>query len=277
MTGLCDAIATLAQHRAKSAARILLLLCAMLRVMIADDHAMFREMLRISLPRTGDIEVVGEADNGRDLGEAIYRCRPDVLLLDYKMPHVRDFGTLVKEIRDRHPGTPVIVLSGFAGPDVAMRAAEAGARGYVLKTTRLRAVADAITTVVKGGIWIDPNLPRQTFDVFQRHSVSVQSRNTGLVELTRREREVLACVAQGIANREIGYKLAISERTVKTHLTRIFAKLDVKNRVGAALAFCSGENGAGATPSSHRDQLATDRSKKQPKSFPGTDLRRALV
>lgn len=218
----------------------------MLRVMIADDHAMFREMLRISLPRTGDIEVVGEADNGQDLGEAIYRCRPDVLLLDYKMPHVRDFGVMVREIRNRHPHTQVIVLSGFASSDVVIRAAEAGARGYVLKSTRLHAVADAIGTVVKGGIWIDPNLPRQAFHLFQRHSASAENRNTGLVELTRREREVLACVAQGIANREIAYKLAISERTVKTHLTRIFAKLDVKNRVGAALAFCGSENDASA-------------------------------
>jgi two-component system nitrate/nitrite response regulator NarL len=138
----------------------------------------------------------------------------------------------------------VIVLSGFASPDIAARAAAAGARGYILKSTRLYAVADAIRTVMNGGIWIDPNLPRQVFDVFQRNSAPADQHQDGLKQLSRREREVLACVAQGIGNREIASKLTISEKTVKTHLTRIFAKLDVKNRVSAALLFHGG-SGAG--------------------------------
>src|SRR5262245_44200845 len=128
----------------------------MIRVLVADDHAMFREMLRIALPRNDDIEVVGEADNGRDLTDAIYRCRPDVILLDYKMPYVGDFSGLVKEIRSRRSETQIVVLSGFASIDVAKRSADAGARGYVLKSTRLHAVADAIRAVTKGGIWVDP-------------------------------------------------------------------------------------------------------------------------
>jgi DNA-binding NarL/FixJ family response regulator len=214
--------------------------------MIADDHMMFREMLGIALPRHDDIEVVGEADNGRDLIEVMYRCRPEVLLLDYKMPHVSNFTVLLKETRSQHPLCQVIVLSGFASADIATRAAEAGARGYVLKSTRLNAVADAIRTVTKGGVWIDPNLPRQVFDIFQRQSVGADRRHSGLAELTRREREVLACVAQGVGNREIAQMLSISEKTVKTHLTRIFAKLDVKNRVSAAMAFFDhdADNGA---------------------------------
>lgn len=209
----------------------------MLRVMLADDHAMFREMLRIALPRLAEIEVVGEADNGRDLIEAVFRCRPNVLLLDYKMPLVGDFVSLVRQIRTRHPLTQIIVLSGFVSSEIARRAAEAGASGYVLKSTRLHAVADAIGTVAKGGVWIDSSLPPEVFHAFQRSSTSMSSRNAGLAELTRREREVLAFVAQGIENREVAQKLAISEKTVKTHLTHIFAKLGVRNRVGAALAF----------------------------------------
>lgn len=215
----------------------------MIRVMVADDHAMLREMLRIALPRNGDIDVVGEADNGRDLAEAIYRCRPDVLLLDYKMPGVNDFATLIKDARRRNPDTRVVVLSGFASTEIAMRAAAAGACGYVLKSTRLQAVADAIRTAMRGGTWIDPSLPRQVFDVFQRSARPLETGGTGLAGLTRREREVLACVAEGVGNRDIAHKLSISEKTVKTHLTRIFAKLDVKNRVGAAVLFCSGGNG----------------------------------
>ena len=218
----------------------------MIRVMSADDHMMFREMLSIALPRHDDIEVVGEVDNGRDLIDVMYRCRPDVLLLDYKMPQVSNFTVLVKETRSRYPMSQVIVLSGFASADIATRAAEAGARGYVLKSTRLHAVAEAIRTVMKGGVWIDANLPRQIFDIFQRQSIGPDKRHAGLGELTRREREVLACVAQGVGNREIATRLAISEKTVKTHLTRIFAKLDVKNRVSAAVAFYDRDGEAAA-------------------------------
>ena len=219
------------------------LLRAMIRVLVADDHAMFREMLRIALPRHGDIEVVGEADNGQDLVEAIYRCRPDVLLLDYKMPHVKDFTGLVGEVRRRYGGTEVVVLSGFANSEIALRAAKGGARGYILKSTRLQAVGDAIRAAAHGGIWIDPNLPREVFDIFQRHTAPAEPRNGGLAQLTRREREVLASVAEGISNRDIARKLTISEKTVKTHLTRIFTKLDVKNRVGATVVFCGSSNG----------------------------------
>lgn len=208
---------------------------------------MFREMLRIALPRNGDIDVVGEADNGQDLMEAIYRHRPDVLLLDYKMPHVRDFSALVKEVCQRHPSTRVVVLSGFASAEIAARAADGGARGYVIKSTRLQAVADAIRTAARGGVWIDPNLPREVFDIFQRHTAPPETRSGGLAGLTRREREVLACVAEGVRNRDIARKLSISEKTVKTHLTRIFSKLEVKNRVGAAVAFFGGSHGFAAS------------------------------
>ncbi len=201
---------------------------------------MFREMLRIALPRNGDIEVVGEADNGQDLMEAIYRHKPDVLLLDYKMPHVRDFCALVKDVCRRHPSTRVVVLSGFASAEIAARAADGGACGYVIKSTRLQAVADAIRTAARGGVWIDPNLPREVFDIFQRRTAPPETRAGGLAGLTRREREVLACVAEGVRNRDIARKLSISEKTVKTHLTRIFNKLEVKNRVGAAVAFFGG-------------------------------------
>ena len=210
----------------------------MIRVIVADDHAMFREMLRIALPRGGELQVVGEAADGRELIDVTARVRPDVVLLDYKMPHVRHFGELVQELRSRQAGLRVIVLSGYGSIEIARRAADGGARGYVLKSTRLAAVAEAVETVARGGVWIDPQLPRKIFDEFQRRTAA-SNRNGigGLAGLTRREREVLACVAQGTSNQEIARQLCISEQTVKTHLTRIFAKLEVKNRVGATLVF----------------------------------------
>jgi len=208
----------------------------MIRVLVADDHAMFREMLKIALPRGGNLEVVGEAADGHELTDVIYRVRPDVVLLDYQMPLAKDFAGQIQDIRIHYPPTHVIVLSGFANEEIARRAATGGARGYVLKSTRLAAVADAIRAVASGGIWVDPNLPRKIFEIFQRDAQS-GSQADGMADLTRREREVLACVAEGISNHEIAQKLCISEQTVKTHLTRIFAKLSVKNRLAAALAF----------------------------------------
>jgi DNA-binding NarL/FixJ family response regulator len=204
---------------------------------VADDHEMFREMLRLALPRSGAIQVVGEAADGIEVRRVTARLRPEVLLLDYQMPHVRSFTTLVQQLRAEPDPPEVVVLSGFGSLEVALRAAEGGARGYVLKSTRLAAVADAVCTVAKGGVWIDPSLDRKIFEAFQRGMPRAAHQPEGLHGLTRREHEVLAQVAQGISNQEIARKLCISEQTVKTHLTRIFAKLDVKNRLAAALAF----------------------------------------
>ena len=212
---------------------------------------MFREMLKIALPRKGPVDVVGEAADGQELPDIVYRTRPDVVLLDYQMPRVSDFTALIQELHAQYPPVRVIVLSGFARVDVAIRAADGGAQGYVLKSTRLESVVDAIRAVASGGVWIDPNLPRKIFDVFQRGAAGPPNETEGRAELTRREREVLACVAQGISNCEIAHKLCISELTVKTHLTHIFAKLAVKNRLAAALAFYGKGQAAGSELSLH--------------------------
>lgn len=220
----------------------------MIRVLLADDHVMFRDMMRIALPRAGEIEIIGEAGDGQQLLDVLHRLRPEVLVLDYKMPYVRDFRALLEQVAARAPDTRPLVLSAFANLDMVTRAAEGGARAYVLKTTRLAAVVDAVRTVAAGGVWIDPSLPRKLFGTFQRLAGDGAAPRGEAEALSRREREVLACMAHGASNRDIAGKLSISQETVKTHLRRIFAKLGVRNRVEAALAF-HGRLGSRETPS----------------------------
>lgn len=220
----------------------------MIRVLLADDHVMFRDMMRIALPRAGEIEIIGEAGDGQQLLDVLHRLRPEVLVLDYKMPYVRDFRALLEQVAARVPATRPLVLSAFANLDMVTRAAEGGARAYVLKTTRLSAVVDAVRTVAAGGVWIDPSLPRKLFAAFQRLAGDGAAPRGETDALSRREREVLACMAHGSSNRDIAGKLSISQETVKTHLRRIFAKLGVRNRVEAALAF-HGRLGGRETPS----------------------------
>lgn len=221
----------------------------MIRILIADDHEMFRELLRLAIKTQVDLEIVAEAGDGPTACALCARHRPDVVLLDYRMPQVGCFASLVRELHGACANARIVVLSGFASPEIARAAASGGAAGYVLKATRLRGVFDAIRAVSAGGIWIDPGLPRKIFDVFQKNVAEAEGRNQGLAGLTRREREVLGCVAEGSSNRDIALKLHVSEQTVKTHLTRIFAKLSVANRVAAALAFYGRE--ADPEPDAH--------------------------
>ena len=209
----------------------------MTRILIADDHEMFRELLRLACRAQSDFEIVAEAGDGAQVLELVERTRPDVVLLDYRMPYRGTFANLVGELRRRCPVAQVVVLSGFASADIARHAAEGGASGYVLKRTRVSAVFEAVRAVRAGGVWIDPALPRKAFDAFRDRPTAANELAPGMASLTRREHEVLSCVAAGSSNRDIASKLSVSEQTVKTHLTRIFAKLAVQNRVAAALAF----------------------------------------
>lgn len=218
----------------------------MIRTLVADDHEMFRELLRLALRSQSELTIVGEAGDGPTTLDLATRFLPDVVLLDYKMPLVRSFTGLVKEIGVASPNSRVIVLSGYSSAEVASAAADGGAVGYVLKETRLQSVFDAIRAVHGGGVWVDPALPKPVFELFQSTTAAAGA-SDGMGALTRREREVLACVARGTTNRGIATQLCVSEQTVKTHLTRIFAKLGVDNRVEAALVFYGREVGGSAS------------------------------
>jgi two-component system, NarL family, response regulator DegU len=209
------------------------------KVVIADDHTLFREGIKRMLSLEKDILVVGEASRGDEVAKLVERCKPDVLLLDLKMPKGDIVQTLL-EVKDIYPATKVLVLTAFSEDENIFNAAKGGARGYVLKGIDFPTLLQAIKTVHSGGVWIDKDLPAaEAFEEIaqdQDENLDGARVDNGAVKtLTRRELEILRLVAEGLTNEEIGKKIFISEKTVKTHLTNIFDKLKVNNRFKAAL------------------------------------------
>lgn len=210
-----------------------------IKVVIADDHALFRDGLRKILSLEKDILVVGEAGNGDEVPKVVERTKPDVLLLDLKMPK----GDVVQNLLDvsaRSPATRVMILTAFSDEENVLNAAKGGAKGYVPKGVPSATLLQAIKAVHGGGFWIDREIP--SWEAFQEIvQIQAESREApshfdeSIKALTKREMEILRLVAEGLTNEEIGKKIFISEKTVKTHLTNIFDKLKVNNRFKAAL------------------------------------------
>jgi RNA polymerase sigma factor (sigma-70 family) len=208
-----------------------------IKVVIADDHALFRDGLRKLLAVEKDIRVVGEAANGDEVGKIVERMRPDIMLLDLKMPK-GDVVQNLLEIAARCPATRVMILTAFSDEESVLNAAKGGAKGYVPKGVPTAILLQAIKTVYNGGVWIDKEIPSwQIFEEIAQAQASDVSPEVdeSIKALTKREMEILRLVAEGLTNEEIGKKIFISEKTVKTHLTNIFDKLKVNNRFKAAL------------------------------------------
>jgi two-component system response regulator DegU len=209
-----------------------------IKVIIADDHALFREGLKRILSLEKDILVVGEASRGDEVARVVERTKPDILLLDLKMPKGDVVQTLL-EVSEKNPSTRVLILTAFSEDENILNAAKGGAKGYLLKGISSSVLLQAMKTVHSGGLWVDKELP--SADTFEEIAQSQAVRQKGepaneaLKNLTKREMEILRLVAEGLTNEEIGKKIYISEKTVKTHLTNIFDKLKVNNRFKAAL------------------------------------------
>lgn len=222
-----------------------------IKVVIADDHALFREGLKRILSLEKDILVVGEASQGDEVAKVVERSKPDVLLLDLKMPK-KDAVQVLLEVMGKTPATKVLILTAYAEEESILNAAKSKARGYVLKGVSTPTLLEAIKKVHGGEIWVDREVPAaETFEEIAR-SLSLDYRppaNETLKSLTKREMEILRLVAEGLTNEEIGKKIFISEKTVKTHLTNIFDKLQVNNRFKAALLVINqGESAGGRRP-----------------------------
>jgi DNA-binding NarL/FixJ family response regulator len=198
----------------------------MIKVAIADDHAVVRRGLEELLRLEADIEVVGTAADGREACELAERTTPDVILMDLSMP-LMDGIEATRSIVASTPAVHVIVLTSFADRSRILAALDAGATGYLLKDADPAEVAAAIRAAVAGGVPLDPRAARVMLDA-QR---TVQRE----VKLSARESEVLQLVVAGLANKSIARRLGITERTVKAHLTSIFQQLQVGDRTQAAL------------------------------------------
>lgn len=224
-----------------------------IRVVLAEDHTLFREGLKRLLAQEQDFLVTAEAARADEVESAVAEGDAEVLLLDLKMPGGAAVRTLLR-LRKEHPNIKILILTAYADADSIMDTAKAGARGYLLKDVDPETLFQALRTVSRGGVWIDPVLPRAddfvTIAARGDHDPSAHDADA-LKSLTRREMEVLRLVAEGLSNEEIAAVTFISERTVKAHVTNIFNKLQVNNRVKAALVLIRGGFLAATPPAPH--------------------------
>ncbi len=214
----------------------------MIKVLIADDHALLRSGLRSMLEAEEDIEVVGEAADGSEAVEQALRLRPDVVVMDIRMPRLDGIEATRRLLAQ--PGAPprVLVLTTFDLDEYVFEALRAGAGGFMLKDAPPRQLAEAVRTVAAGEALLAPAVTRRLIERFTgRPSPEAALRQGPFAELTERELEVLRLLTRGMSNAEIGERLFLSEATVKTHVTRVLGKLGVRDRVQAVvLAYESG-------------------------------------
>jgi two-component system nitrate/nitrite response regulator NarL len=203
-----------------------------IRVLMADDHAIFRDGVRKLLEDEDDISIVGEAANGNECVHMMAKVRPDILLLDLNMP---DKGglTVLEELNFDSLATQVIVLTATEDDREAVRAMRLGARGIVLKQSASDLLVKSIRRVHGGEIWLDNRITAEVMNTFARSSEGREQRDKPL--LSDRESQIMRLVAQGQRNKEIGQNLFISEQTVKNHVHNIFDKLGVSDRLELVL------------------------------------------
>lgn len=211
-----------------------------IRVLLVDDQALFREGLRTLLSVQADLEVVGETGNGEEAVTAVATLHPDVVLMDLRMP-VLDGVAATRRITERFPQTRVIVLTTFDNDEYVFDGLRAGAVGYLLKDVPSARLFEAIRAAARGETFLQPSVAAKVVAEFNRMSAQTVSHvpanpQAELVEpLSERELEILRLLASGDSNREIANQLYITEGTVKNHVTNILGKLGVRDRTQAAL------------------------------------------
>jgi DNA-binding NarL/FixJ family response regulator len=212
----------------------------MIRVVVADDQALVRGGFRLILQTQPDIEVVGEAADGREAVASARELRPDVILMDIRMPGMDGLEATRRLMTTQNPPR-VLMLTTFDLDEYVYDALRAGASGFLLKDVRPEQLADAVRAVVAGDTLLAPAITRRLVEQYLRRPPPGARTPLGLGELTDRELDVLRLVARGKSNHQIAGTLFLGESTVKTHLTHLFAKLGLRDRAQAVvLAYESG-------------------------------------
>jgi DNA-binding NarL/FixJ family response regulator len=199
------------------------------RLLLADDHTMFRQGLRELIERKTDFTVVGEAANGREVLEQVAALQPDIVLLDLQMPEL-DGVAVARQLAQTNPEVKIIVLTMYRQDQHLIEAIKSGVRGYLLKDADAEELIGVIARVWRGEAAIDPALTARVFDAVRR-----SADQAGPMVLTEREREIVQLLAAGHDNRTIAARLHLSEKTVGNRMSEIFQKLGVANRTQAAL------------------------------------------
>jgi len=199
-------------------------------VLVVDDHEIVRRGIATFLETEPGIEVLGEAENGRQAVTLATELEPDVILMDLVMPEM-DGIEAIREIRSQQSKSQILVLTSFGSDDKIFPAVKAGALGYLLKDTSPEGLAEAIRQAAVGHATLNPTIASRLLRQFSSETEPA----TPLEPLTKREIEVLQLIARGLTNEQIGEKLFISEATVRTHVSHILGKLDLANRTQAAL------------------------------------------
>lgn len=200
-----------------------------IRIFITDDHLIVRQGLRLILETTDTIEVVGEATDGADCLRQVAEQKPDVILMDLQMPRM-DGLTAINHLRRDYPDIGIVILTTYNEDEMMLKGLQAGARGYLLKDTDRETLLDTIQAAAKGETLLRPEILQRVLNLQTTPTTATQPADN---PLTERELEVLKLVADGERNKEVAFKLNITERTVKAHLTSIYNKFGVDSRAAA--------------------------------------------
>jgi DNA-binding NarL/FixJ family response regulator len=210
------------------------------RIVVADDQNLFREMMISFLNQDPEIEVTGEATSGEETLQQVRALRPDVVLLDIVMPDI-DGIEVTKIIKKEFPETKVVLLTGYHQEKFIFEALQMGASGYLSKDSSADQVKEAVRTAMRGESLLEPKITTQLIHEFvklrrtEKEPFKEPRKESAVGSLTAREREILALIAKGKSNQEISTDLFISEYTVKTHISNLFRKLNLNDRVQAVL------------------------------------------
>ena len=199
-----------------------------IRVLVADDHTIVRKGLCALLDGDKEIEVVGEAENGREAIKKVEQVQPDIILMDITMPGLNGLET-TRQLKKRHPKIKILILTMHDNEEYIFETLRAGASGYLVKRTAPDELISAIHAINRGGSFLSPSISKRVIEGYIRVGQSEQEEDEAFIKLTDREREVLQLIAEGRVNREIAELLHISIKTVETHRSHIMKKLNIRN------------------------------------------------